>query len=71
MASKRQSGTKAQRQNQHARRLMMKIARHNKRGWNVEGLEKELAYTVGDKERPAFSTGRDADARLKKYNVSG
>ena len=64
-----QSGTKAQRQNQHMRRLMMKINRHKARGWNVSGLEKELAFCTGDKERPSFATGREADPRLKKYNV--
>ncbi len=68
MASKRQSGTKAQRQNQHVRRLMIKINRFKKREWSTAGLEKELAYCTGEAERPSFATGREADPRLKKYN---
>ena len=60
-------GTKAQRQNQHARRLMQKIRRFESRGWNTEGLKKELSYCMGEVDRPPFKTGRDADPRLKKY----
>ena len=71
MALKRQSGTKAQRQNQHMRKLIMKINRFNKREWNTAGLEKELAYCTGDADRPSFSTGRATDPRLKKYNSAG
>ncbi len=67
MASRRQSGSKAQRQNQHVRRLMMKIERHKKRGWNVAGMEKELAYCAGDAERPSFNTGRVADLRFRNF----
>ena len=60
-------GSKAQRQNQHLRRLMMKKKRHEKRGWNTDGLDREIAYVSGDKERPAFKTGRVADNRMKRY----
>lgn len=60
-------GTKAQRQNQHARRLMSKIRRFEKKGRNTAGLQKELAYCMGETNRPEFKTGRDADPRLKKY----
>ena len=67
MALRRQRGSKAQRQNQHMRRLMMKIERHKKRGWNVSGMEKELAYCTGDTERPSFNTGRVADLRFRNY----
>ena len=67
MASRRQSGSKAQRQNQHVRRLMMKIERHKKRGWNVAGMEKELSYSVGDAQRPLFNTGRIADLRFRNF----
>ena len=59
-------GSKAQRQNQHMRRLMMKIRRFEKRGKNVEKLQKELAYVVGEKPRPEFKTGTAADRRLKR-----
>jgi hypothetical protein len=65
-----QSGTKFQRQNQQQRLLMMKIARHTKRGWNVAGLEKELAFSLGDKKRPAFRTGRDADKRFQRWDTN-
>ena len=63
-------GSKAQRQNQHLRRLMMKKARHEKRGWNTDGLAREIAYVSGDKERPAHNTGRVADPRHKRYTSS-
>ena len=66
MSKKRQSGSKPQRQNQHMRKLMSKIKRHSARGLDVSKMEKELAYCVGDSERPEFKTGRDADPRLKK-----
>ncbi len=62
------SGSKSQRQNQHVRRLNMKIKRFKAKGKDVTGLEKELGYMMGD-DRPAFKTGRDADVRLKKYNA--
>ncbi len=67
MAKRNQYGNKAQRQNQHVRRLMMKIERHKKRGWKVDGLEKELTYAAGDKARPAFKTGRVADLRYRNF----
>lgn len=63
-------GSKAQRQNQHLRRLMMKKARHEKRGWNTDGLAREIAYVCGEKERPAHKTGRIADNRMKRYTSS-
>ncbi len=59
-------GSKAKRQNQHMRRLMAKIKKFERQGKPVEKLKKELAYVVGDQERPEFKTGRDADARLRK-----
>ena len=59
-------GSKPQRQNQHMRRLMSKIRRFEKKNKSVEGLKKELAYTVGDEDRPKFKTGREVDPRLKK-----
>lgn len=59
-------GTKAQRQNQHVRRLESKIKRHKARGWDTSKMEKELGYCTGD-DRPEFKTGRDADPRLKKH----
>ena len=59
-------GSKAQRQNQHMRKLMAKIRKFEKRGKSVEKLKKELAYTVGDTPRPDFKTGQAADPRLKK-----
>jgi hypothetical protein len=62
-------GSKLERQNQHQRRLTMKIARHKKRGWNTDGLEKELAYSTGDKARSESATGRDSDPRYKKGHI--
>jgi hypothetical protein len=59
-------GTKAQRQNQHMRRLMSKIKKFEKTGRNTEGLQKELLYCVGETDRPPFKTGRDVDRRSKK-----
>jgi hypothetical protein len=59
-------GSKAQRQNQHMRRINSKIRKFKKKGKSVEKLEKELAYMLGE-ERPTFRTGREADPRLKKY----
>ena len=67
MAKNRQSGSKSQRQNQHMRKLMMKINRFKNRGWNTGGLEKELSYCSGDAERPAFDTGRVADVRFRNF----
>ena len=63
-------GSKAQRQNQHLRHLMMKKNRHDKRGWNTDGIAREIAYVSGEKERPAHSTGRVADERMKRYTSS-
>ena len=60
-------GSKAQRKNQHLRRLMMKFNRIKKRGGNTDGIEKEISYAAGELERPAFKTGRDADPRVRKY----
>ena len=57
---------KEQRQNQHAGKLMRKIAKFKKKNIDTEGLEKELAYTLGGKKRPEFKTGAEADARHKK-----
>ena len=59
-------GSKAQRQNQHLRRLMSKIRRFEKANKNTDGLQKELSYCMGETTRPSFKTGRDADPRLKK-----
>jgi hypothetical protein len=58
-------GSKAQRQNQHIKRLEKKIRKFEAKGWSISGLEKELGYMLGE-DRPAYKTGRDADARLKK-----
>jgi hypothetical protein len=66
MGSCNQSGSKSQRQNQHQRRLMQKIARHTKRGWKTEGLERELAFSLGDSKRPSFNSGRAADQRFQR-----
>jgi len=63
-------GSKAQRQNQHVKRLMAKIRKFKKKEKSVEKLEKELAYVLGDKERPSFRTGREADARHRKRYTS-
>jgi len=50
---------------------MSKIKRHGSRGLDTSKMEKELAYCIGDTERPAFKTGRESDPRLKKsYNLS-
>ena len=59
-------GSKAQRQNQHMKRLMAKIKKFKKKNKSVENLERELSYVVGDAKRPSFKTGRDADPRLRK-----
>ena len=59
-------GSKAQRQNQHQRRLMSKIRKFEKRGKNTDGLYRELAYCTGEATRPEFKTGPSADPRLKK-----
>ena len=53
-------GTKAQRQNQHVRRLMMKIARFEKKGWSTKGLRRELGYCTGEFPRPPHKTGSEA-----------
>lgn len=59
-------GSKLERQNQHQKRLMKKLARHKKRGLNTEALEKELAFSLGEGDRPEFTSGRDSDPRYKK-----
>ncbi len=59
-------GSKAQRQNQHIKRLESKIRRWQKKGKKTDGLEKELNYCLGE-DRPAFKTGREADPRIKVY----
>jgi hypothetical protein len=58
-------GSKAQRQNQHIRRINSKIRKFKKAGKSTDGLEKELGYMLGE-ERPVHRTGREADPRLKK-----
>ena len=60
-------GSKSQRQNQHVRRLNMKIKKFQAKGKDTTGLEKELGYMMGD-DRPTFKTGREADIRLRKYS---
>jgi len=52
-------GSKAQRQNQHVRRLNMKIRKFEKRDWSTVGLEKELGFMLGE-PRPACKTGKAA-----------
>ena len=59
-------GSKAQRQNQHVRRLSNKIKRHKAKGWDPTKMEKELGYCMGE-TRPEFKTGKDADSRFKKH----
>ena len=61
-----QKGTKAQRQNQHMRRLISKIKKFEKKGKDASGLEKELSYMMGE-DRPAFKTGFEANSKNKKY----
>mgnify|MGYP001272564367 CR=1 FL=1 len=58
-------GSKTDRQNRYTKSLEKKIKKFKKKGKSTGGLEKELGYMLGE-ERPAFKTGRDADARLKK-----
>ena len=67
MSVKRQRGSKAQRQNQHVRKLMMKLDKFTRKGWSTEGLEKEISYCAGDKVRPLFQTGRMSDPRYRNY----
>ncbi len=57
-------GSKAQRQNQHIKRLERKIKKFKAKGKSTTGLEKELGYCMGD-ERPAFRTGSDASLSTK------
>ena len=59
-------GSKAQRQNQHMRKLMSKIRRFEKANKDTAGLQKELSFCMGETKRPEFKTGREADQRLKK-----
>lgn len=58
--------SKAQRQNQYLSFLVKKKAKLQTRGRSTAGVEKEIAFMTGDKERPPFRTGRDADPRYKK-----
>jgi hypothetical protein len=58
-------GTKAQRQNQHMKKLMLKIKKFEKQGKPVDKLKKELSFVVGEKDRPAFKTGKEADPKFK------
>ena len=58
-------GSKAQRQNQHAKFLEKKIRKFQKKGKCTKGLTKELGYAMGE-SRSEFKTGREADPRLKK-----
>ena len=58
-------GSKAQRQNQHTRRLTNKIRKFEAKGKSTVKLEKELGYMMGE-ERPKHKTGREADTRLKR-----
>ena len=60
-------GSKLQRQNKHQRRLATKIKRWNAKEKDTSGLEKDLGYSSGKLDRPAFRTGRDVDPRLKKW----
>ena len=53
-------GSKAQRQNQHLRRLMSKVHRFKEANKSTVGLEKELAFCMGDADRPAFKTVKRA-----------
>lgn len=62
-------GSKLQRQNRHQRRLMAKIKRWNAKGKVTTKLEKELRYSTGELERPAFRSGRASDPRIKRAKV--
>ena len=57
-------GSKAQRQNQHIKKLESKIRKFKKAGKAVEKLEKELGYMMGE-PRPEFKTGHEAHANYK------
>jgi len=61
-------GSKAQRQNQHIKRLERKIRQFTAKGQSTEKLEKELGYAKGG-DRPEFRTGREADPRVKKNTI--
>lgn len=63
-------GSKLQRQNQHQRRLKIKIKRWKRQEKDTTGLEKELGYSTGELDRPTFRSGRDCDPRLKKWRGS-
>ena len=49
-------GSKLERQNQHQRRLKIKIKRWKTQGKCVDGVEKELSYSTVEADRPAFKT---------------
>lgn len=59
-------GSKSQRQNQHVRRINMKIKKFKSKGKDTSGLEKELGYMMGE-DRPTYATGRECDPRYKKH----
>ena len=61
-------GSKVQRQNQHKKHLERKIRQYEKAGKNTEKLQKEMSYATGAAARPEFKTGREADARVKRYS---
>ena len=61
-------GSKAQRQNQHIKRLERKIRQFTAKGQDTEKLKKELGFAQGG-TRPEFRTGRDADPRVKKNTI--
>jgi hypothetical protein len=61
-------GSKAQRQNQHIKHLERKIRQFKAKELSTEKLEKELGYAKGG-ARPEFTTGREADPRVKKKTV--
>ena len=61
-------GSKAQRQNQHVKRLERKVRQFKAKDKNTEKLEKELGYAQGG-SRPEFRTGREADPRVKRNNI--
>ena len=51
---------KLERQNQHKRKLKKKIEKFEKKGWNTDGLKKELSYCTSELDRPTFLTGHHA-----------
>ena len=47
------------------KKLMLKIKKFEKQGKSVDKLKKELSFAVGEKDRPAFKTGKEADPKFK------